>query len=328
MTVTLDKTWRKDVMTSPLSLADLQTRNSWLVWAIKEMLLLGNNGVKAGPNAWTVVGTCDSTQYAMDGTDYLVDHTNLVSGTGNHSWFVLRNAALGAGSGLELCIAFYDDASYRDELTIAYSWSAGFTGGAINARPTATDEYQATDRLACLSTNAASYLVTRLFSSDGEVTRFFVSSGTGLRYTKFFLEKLKNPTAMVTENFVILASLSTLTRQFMSSSTNSFNDTGPYYLRVDGEGVRARVSYLCVSSYDAHARSLSAIVNPDGEELVSRARLWSDTVTRKGLIGEPFDMYSIPAMTFLTMVAGAGSAKDFFSYGDYMFGNERTIIYG
>ncbi len=329
MTLTLDKTWRKDTWETPWGgPSATKDTNGWLVWAIKEMFLLGNNGVKAGPNAWTVVGSCDSTQYAMDGTDYLIDYTNMVSGTGNHSWFVLRNAALGAGSGLEICIAHENQTSYDNELTIAYSWSAGFTGGATDARPTATDEFQTHDAVVFLPTGATRFVINRLFSTDGEATRFFVTNGLSVSSMGLFVEKLKNPTPMVTENVVVMARSGALTRSKFLATMGTLLSTGSFYMRADGENVAARPSYLCLDGLSAPDQSLATMLGADGKELVSRVRLWSNTVARKGILGEPFDMYNISPTGYFTLVAGAGGTKDFFSYGDYIFGNDGAVSYG
>lgn len=253
MTLTLEKTWRKDAWISPYDFTTAKQANAWTYWAIKEMMQLGNNGVKAGPNAWTVVGSCDSTQFAMDTTDYLVDYADCISAAGNHSWIVLKNAALGAGTGLELCLDFTDDTSYYRELTIAFSWSAGFTGGATDARPTATDEVEVWNKSYATwpttDTNGTQPIINRLFSTDGEVCRFFVTIGSGVRLGILNFEKLKSPTAMVDKNFFVAGTRDVLTRASTSGTSNGFGAYGIHYGEIDGVPVGQNVLPVSASGF-------------------------------------------------------------------------------
>jgi hypothetical protein len=337
MTLTLEKTWRKDALAVPYTRTTYPDINTWLLWAIKELMQLGNNGVKAGPNAWTVVGSCDSTQYAMDTTDYLVDATNCISAAGNHSWIVLKNAALGAGTGLELCLDFTDDTSTMDELTIAYSWSAGFTGGGLAARPTATDEVETqnkSDKWPSTDTAQPGIVVNRLFSSDGEVTRFFVTHSGGAYVGLLSFEKLKSPTSMVDKNFFVCATDDALTRDLVSGPTSGLftMTTSIFSGEVDGVPIKARPTSLCfnlaTTGLYLYDQSYVKASDSNGLWITDKVKLFSNEPTRSGLLGEVFDMHNIAALAPLHLVAGAGGARDFFTFGEYIWGNDGTVVYG
>lgn len=78
---------------------------------------------------WTVVGSNDTAAQALDGVDRLLAHGNIVT----NAWIVLRQP----GTGIQVCFFFTANAT---AMTVVMSPAAGFTGGGLGARPTATDE--------------------------------------------------------------------------------------------------------------------------------------------------------------------------------------------
>jgi hypothetical protein len=323
MAITLNKTWVTDQSTTPASISTTKQSNSWMLWAIKELMLLGNNSIKGGPNSWTVVGSCDSTQFAMDGTDYWADPIDdLLSGTGNHSWIVLRQAAMGSGSGFEVCLDFTDDTSYYDEITVAVSWSAGFTGGSTSSRPTATDEnelmFESIDWFG--HTSVKRITLTKMMSSDGQCTRIFGTVGS-VYDGCFLFETLGDASAWVNKNAFVLITSSDLTRSNMSN-------TGLFKGEVDGDeiiGVCSNLVYQGNSFFDFVPNTI-----PDlkGEKAVYNANLWSNTASRYGRLGTLYDFYNVGNATDLVTLPGSATNRDLVVFGDYAFGHDGRVLYG
>lgn len=134
-------------------------------------------------NAWTCSGSSDSVTAAMDGTDRWVTVANLVKGFGVHSWIVLRQ--VGIASTFEVCFDLNTIAG--NSMTVVVSPSAGFTGGATNARPTATDEIILLNSAGwCANTSITSFRLHIWQSSDGQCTRVQVWR-TGSHMCTFWL---------------------------------------------------------------------------------------------------------------------------------------------
>lgn len=325
MTATLTKTWRKDHMGLPVNLSAVKDCNGWLLWATKELLLLGNNGVKGGPNAWTMVGSCDSTQFAMDGTDYLTDYTKMKSAStsSNRTWFVLRNAALGGGSGLEVCIIMEDDTTYYYEITLVYSWSAGFTGGALNARPTATDEVVILDKSTEWMSRSSyrQYNVCRLFSTDGEVSRIIAAEGGVVQGVMCF-EKLANPATWLDKNFVIYTDSD-------SPDDSDVVTADAWYANINGTLSRLRTATLGSISNGSLVWDMAGFQQPDheGKWPMVKANAYCVTPPHSGKAGEFFDLYTVPnVLTGGYLLPGAGGEKEFVVYSGIAYGNDGTAM--
>lgn len=87
---------------------------------------------------WTVPGSSNSVTAGMDGADRLSTTSNIVTtatGGAAHSWCVTKDSL-----GLSILFDWSAHATDRRYAKIYMSPSAGFTGGSITARPTATDE--------------------------------------------------------------------------------------------------------------------------------------------------------------------------------------------
>lgn len=324
MAITLAKTWRKDSMLQPDVVSSTHDSNRWILWAIKEMLLLGSDGIKGGPNAWTVVGSCDSTQFAMDGTDYLVSYANMISSTGNHSWIVLRNAGLGGGSGVEVCFDFTDDTSYSDELTLAYSYSAGFAGGSLSARPTATDEYEVIFESNSWpgSSSSRRRLITRLMSTDGESYRLLVQYDGTLNGALFF-EKIQNPASWVDENFLLWVGGLDLNLSRLCTGEG-------YFFRNNGVNCRARGARLGSKSSYGISQYFASQNGTTGLDMFGNYQLMpflahNITAPNYGILGTLADMYVVEATLPLGyLFPHSGGANGLICYGNFAFGNDGT----
>lgn len=106
------------------------------------MLAFANSLLTLGGSAaWTCPGSSNGTGTgALDAVNRWASIANLVwaSAGSNHGWIVLKQSAIGASGGLQMCIDLSNANSAN--FTIVFSANAGFTGGTATARPTATDE--------------------------------------------------------------------------------------------------------------------------------------------------------------------------------------------
>lgn len=158
----------------------------WLIWSWKQVLIA---------HGWSVAGSCgyDGATFtaAMDGVDRWTS-ADAVTGkwgslTGAFSWIVLRNTAMSSeGGGYQILISpeMYD-ANYNYPIYICESYGGAYTGGGVNARPTASDEVvllvssgtTGNTELSTVSNEPRG--VTVFSSSDGLRTRSIFSSAKG-----------------------------------------------------------------------------------------------------------------------------------------------------
>ncbi len=290
----LQKTWRKDSLSLPMdvSLSQKET-NSWALWAIKELMCTGNDGSKGGPGSWSVIGSCNKSEQGMDAVDRWVDYKDVIGTSGSHSWIVLRQTALGAGSGLEVCFDFTDDSSYYDELTIVYSWSAGFSGGSTSTRPTATDENEVCNRSTTWigGTNSwSNYQINRIMSTDGEITRVFGLVDAAPRGC-LCLEKMANPAAWLDENFIAVTQANEIAASEVSWGT------GYYKCRINGVNCNALLTspgYWSGTHYSFFG-SVGRAKVPDefGNWPMFNTSAISVSQPNEGRIGDMVDMFAI-----------------------------------
>jgi hypothetical protein len=126
----LVKTWQHNV-NQAIAAQGTVLATDRLAWRTLKNSLIG-----FASNPWTVRGSSNSSAAAMDQVDRWVTDANLVWASGAHSWIVLRQT--GIATNYELCIDL--NSGTNGTGTIATSPAAGFTGGTVTARPTATDE--------------------------------------------------------------------------------------------------------------------------------------------------------------------------------------------
>ena len=323
MSFSHDLTWVKKTFITPSSITHGKYTNAYLIWAIKELLLYGSDKTKGGANAWTVIGSSNSTAYNMSGTDLWATYENVISSSGNHSWIVLQQAAIGGGSGLQICFDFTDDTTYFDELSIVSSYSAGFTGGALNARPTATDEYVYLNKGTTwggISTTAPYYkTITRVYSTDGKVSRFLCSHGTGFLF--WCMEVLKNTLAHFDENFVFFFTKSVPTRSAMGGSGDSF------YFKMDGTECRGRLTLPAMKAgYFVFARSEFQRPDVVGKYNMIPVGVICTTFGKYGKVGDLYDWYDSTTFPAGTYLPSSTEDKGFVSFGDFMFANDGDLL--
>jgi hypothetical protein len=172
---------------------------------------------------WVVMGSCGYTPSGsppfvagMDGVDRWVTADNVggrpyINGYfDNFSWIVLRNTAISAvGAGYQICISVKFN-FYRENVSpteIMESDGGGFVGGAVNARPTASDEVlllSTTDGAGNFTFDTAD--VPRgfnlLVTPDRKMTRILFSSNGGTRVAMWCFEHMQSPKTWLDRTYV------------------------------------------------------------------------------------------------------------------------------
>ena len=287
-----------------------------LMYLIKESLLYGTDGNKAGPGSWSVVGSSNSVSFGMAGQDYWTDYTKVVHSAGNHSWVVLKQAALGPGPGLQVCFDLNSALTYQ--CSIIFSRSAGFTGGAINARPTAVADEVVVVAATSVFNNVATVAscgVNCLKSSDGKVTRLFSSIDGAMSYREYwFMEQLNNVESYWTSDFVVGVCATTMAGMVNYSYIFTRQATSSHAGRVTVQGD---------TTYQLReAASAPSLRYPDyeGKWLVYPCGYLIDTGVNKGRLGSFFDLWAAPArMGNYEYLAAEGG-------GDFKFVNVGGIV--
>ena len=153
----------------------------------KMMILIINALLGFGLSPWTCVGSSDSATAGMDATNRLTDYTKIVTGGGNHSWIVLQQSGMNALT--QICIDFNQDMFHNGNISLYWSPNVGFSGGAINARPTASDEQFSTNAGAAIAFfngwsftgNGMGMRAHVMQSTDGQCTRIFLAQAHQVR---------------------------------------------------------------------------------------------------------------------------------------------------
>jgi hypothetical protein len=203
----LEKTWQYNVNQAIASAAILAQCQS-LMYAIKSSM------ISVVQHPWTVWGSCDSLNFGNnDGVDRWAAAANCVwpVGVGNaYSWIVLTQAALGGN--FSICIALDAPSAYT-ECTIVMSPLAGFSSdGALNARPTATDEIViiSKSKWGCTTTGTRAQKLHYLQSTDGQCSRVAVHSNS-VNHCLWMFESLKDAatTSWANPSVVMIAASTT-----------------------------------------------------------------------------------------------------------------------
>jgi hypothetical protein len=255
------------------------------LYFIKEALI----GFSNAP--YTVVGSCDSVNYAMDGTDYWTDYTKLVFaiGTNDHSWIVLKQTGIGAN--FQIVIECKTTNTSYPRITFAFSPSAGFTGGDETARPTATDEVVVINTLEWFwitSGTNGNGVINVMQSTDGECTRI-VCCGNNAACTLFIIDKPKNPDSSWTNPCVVAHKRLAVGSEALTYAF--FNDLDS---NVHGLFTGVETTYF-LATIGAVAAMLGEQIGGvnDVENAYEIYPIWlfSSTPTRKGTHGQLYDLW-------------------------------------
>lgn len=295
---TLSKTWQFSVNNAVPSTANTST-------TLCNVLLQIKNSMKGfGSNPWTVSGSSNAgnnplTPFgpqgaaAMDGVDRWSVSTDINStGTGGrHSWIVLRQT--GIASNYEICLEPVNNS--LSAMTIVLSPTAGFTGGSVTARPTATDEIVMQSALTWIDNVNAQFQVHVWQSSDGQCTRVMAYTGTTNMSPFWLFDKIQNPNSGLT--------LPSLTTVFGASTgiaityTNLTSTAALSRTRAP-TGVSIAMAYTGESNDTnllANITGIGDVVNDiDSNWLITPIGLYTITGDVRGRHGNIFDLWWKP----------------------------------
>ncbi len=223
---TLDKTWQFSVNNNRKPFG---TASAWAANLVRE---IKDNLIGFSLNPWILEYSSDSVAAgsAGDNVDRWTEDSDVVFAAGDHSWVVLKQS--GILSNFQICWDL--NAANSTDTTMVVSPSAGFTGGTISARPTATDEYvigSATDwGIGDGTRETFSYHM--MMSTDGECTRVIFVQGDGAYggvSGLWSFDKPKNPVSGWTNPWIALYA--------NSSGFSSAIDTAKYAFIRDAKKV-------------------------------------------------------------------------------------------
>jgi hypothetical protein len=292
----LQKRWQVEANIAGASGAgNLQDHQETLL-AIKDALV----GFATLP--WTVSQSSDST--AVDSSDLWDTYTDLVwAAAAPHSWIVLQHPVRPSQVMFDL-----DNAAPR-KLHFYWSPSGGFSGGTISARPTASDEIDASDALLNWFANISSSFTSKiiaLHSEDGTCTRIVGAQHASSKPALvMMLEQLTDRgedwNAPSPGEAVFFASPGSTVADGAGSVATFYRPaTAPGHIYHDGSAYTARIATV---AYDNGTLGLLAeqTAGNTGNELgtgspFALAPLWlvSDDVGVRGVLGGIVDAWAGP----------------------------------
>ncbi|MFA5758626.1 MAG: hypothetical protein WC942_04615 [Clostridia bacterium] len=302
---TIDKTWQI-VETS------IVTTNHY-----QYLLSLKNVLISLPTNPWVVTGSSDAATAGMDGVDRWTDINKLVRGTSAavRSWIVLKQTGIHAD--FEICIELSGSNTYNG--TILWS-TAGFTGGATNARPTATSFRFLVNNAGwsnSTSTNCVSCQLIVMQSTDGECTRaFFITpNAQNLPVCNiwFIADKVKNPiSGWTTPYYAGWSGGSTASKTVWDWNTLTARltiENGDVVM--SGESC---ISNLIISQSMGKKRN-----DLNNKLMINKIGLISSTAAYVGHLGEVYDMWWVTDSTLHGGGGGIATATMWPSDGSRQF---------
>jgi hypothetical protein len=254
------------------------------LWWIKECLI----GFSNAP--WTVVGSCDASSFAMDGTDYWVDYEDIVFQTdaNDYSWIVLKQTGIAAN--FQICIAALTANATYPRITLVVSQNAGFTGGGLSDRPTATDErvvLDESDWFWISSSTNSDGVIDVMESTDGECTRV-VFCGSNAAVALLLIDKPKNPDANWTNPWVVGHKRGNQGSDQLTYS--SFNDNDEFYGQFTGVDT---TYYLATIGFNNAmiGEQIGGANEVENAYEIYPIWLYCPTASRKGTHGQLYDLW-------------------------------------
>lgn len=319
-----DKTWQFNVNQA------MPDQGTTLASSRRLMRTIKNSLVGFGSNPWTVRYSSNGSVAgsAGDGVDRWTADTDLVWAAGNRSWMVLRQT--GIATNFELCIDLNFAAGYN--ATMVVSPAAGFTGGTIGARPTATDEFTINSTANGWGTNGGTTgnagALHVMQSTDGQVT-YVVFTCDNRAQAFWMLARPKNPATgwsnpsvslidMITPSSGTAVDSMLLTRYFGTNATlfrGRGTTTMNIFLTSEGTTNGANNGALL-------AESASVLNSPNdfsGEYPMFPIGFASKTTGNRGRHGQIFDMWLGLDITNIGDTYPNDTSRQFVQFGDLIF---------
>ena len=277
-----------------------------------------------GTLPWDVDYSCTGSVAGSvgDGVDRWTLYTDLLWGTGAHSWSVLN---LPGGQQLLLDTDF--GTTTCEDCNILISPSGAFTGGDTSNRPTATDEQAiiiSTASGAVLdwsgtATNgtlaAGDVRIHAWHSTDGTHTRLALfRSDICVSFWEFGImaDKRTAQTSGFYAGILVNINASTPASVFLSSYT--MDVLWRYTWSAGGTAYRLRLLTLGIGNQPWTEQATAAVAEEwDGDLHVTPLVLWCDTVGARGFKGTVVDMWMSPyqALNIGDNSPNTPSARDF-----------------
>lgn len=290
MALALDQQWQFDVNRRVYFA-------STVAETVKRQFIIIKDRLKAFANGVTCKGSSDASSAGMDGSDRLTDYTKVTASASNHSWIVLEWVG-----GMQVCFDFSVANAYQ--MTITMSPAAGFTGGSISARPTATDQVTILSAANWTINGSVSLMLHILHSADGKSTRLFMSRKGGVANVWIFGDVADAASSWTTPKIGYVDSASTYdvtaySRLFSTTARIvARGPSGSMSLFVSQPSIRITSSSLTNGSMIADAVTHQAVSHYlTGGWPIGQMGLWSTTSGMKGKMGRLSDVWlSSPAL--------------------------------
>lgn len=275
---TLEKTWQFNVnqVLATSGVAETDHINMWFL--IKQTL----TGFSTNP--WTVVRSCDST--TVDASDLWLTSANVVPGTSSHSWIVFQQSAIGGTGGPFQLLVDLNNNSGVGYGNVYVSHGAGFTGGSVSTRATATDEVAIVANAAIISPNIARNLIVSCqMSSTGDSTRVLVF-GSGVCLLMYLFETVSD--SLLTYkglSFGTTGSVIPTAASHVASTSNSWSGkrTNNYTASLGTEVYGGSTTVVAANG--------GAISDISGAYAIAPLSAHSESVGSKGRVGRIADMW-------------------------------------
>jgi hypothetical protein len=335
----------------------------------KIFLRMKNAMLAMGLSPWTVVGSSNASSANMTGTDLLSIPSDIVFGqaiigggpaVNPYSWIVLRQPGLNGGT--QVCFGFpvgfgnggINDGLEANFISMAFSPTAGFTGGSTTARPTASDEIlmgqDSSEGTYWISESGfpptRQYVVHVMQSTDGACTRI-IGCHDGIMSCFISLEALGN--SISGWNNPVIETLASINNS--SNSTNLMDQAMWYntFRPIDsasGHGFWAKGNIanplqLKIGT-EWHHNSEPMIADNYINEISNEYPLtpigihnvdlsgYTASIGERGRYGHLFDIWmSVPLLTSGDNIPSGGS-KQFVVVGDFVlpWDGVSTMLFG
>jgi hypothetical protein len=290
------------------------------------MLHAKNGLIGFASSPWVVVGSGNSGSAGLDGVDRWTSIGVMTPGC----WIVLKQA--GIAPNFQLCWTSAESTSGFNSMYI--SQSAGFTGGSVGTRPTATDEVLVTASTFDTAGSAPQTHTSVAMSTDGQCTRMWMIGNTALGTENALLshwtiiDRLQNPISELPIPWVAFSNNNGGTGMHLHALTYE-----TFFQRTSGPCLYSRngASNLDYSlapaagqtgniAYPGNSTTLgSGLNNLSGDYLFSPIVAVCKTASHRGVHGEIADLWAssvlVPCADTYPEAAFAGPLDQFIQIG-------------
>jgi hypothetical protein len=196
----------------------------------------------------------------------------------------------GIAANFQICIAALTANATYPRITLVVSQNAGFTGGGLSDRPTATDErvvLDESDWFWISSSTNSDGVIDVVESTDGECTRV-VFCGSNAAVALLLIDKPKNPDANWTNPWVVGHKRGNQGSDQLTYS--SFNDNDEFYGQFTGVDT---TYYLATIGFNNAmiGEQIGGANEVENAYEIYPIWLYCPTASRKGTHGQLYDLW-------------------------------------